>query len=882
MDDKYNSDTKHASESQLTAHIEQRHSPQQPLVTVNPFSSSASVGSYPRELQYRAPSSREQPLRSTNAGTTGATSQLPDGDYFIEKSQFATDLLTNNAEQTTPSGMPPAFSGQQSQPSRTFNHSHRPSLVSGIFKLMALSQHHQHSLTQANGQPHNSEDSAQQKPQSPQLPIPHKLRALHHYNSSMTSLMSQNKPIPASDNAANAEPIAASPAINRSNSSSSRVTRASSQAQALKGETKVSGMARRESVFRESPAFDSNTGSLAAAALQRTRVISATFSSSSREGRHAHPNSRSPSKSYFGALSRKSSIVRPGARHPRLASDKATLGKRNVAEPLESGNKGSTTEIQAQEAKVQQGVRATVGPLETREDPAIPETRVNPFSYPPGNRSEKTPSTSADDLALGDECKLYVGDDDSIARMRNYGSLYDLQTAIQLDVQETLNRQDFLVRLCKAFWMFGSPSYRLVSYMNACSQALDVEASFACFPAMLIISFGDLETHTSETHIIKCAQGYDLDRLQDIAVLAVKVCNDYFRANALRSGSTTTLNEVNLNKKLLSVNIGKADTGEAPISVLEAMDTLHDIAHRPSCYSQRTQIIQLILTGVFLSLNGYGGYWQAMLIAFGEGCIVASLVYLTSRMEQYTNLLEISASVIIGFLAQVLSYHIHGVCFWTVALSGIVNLLPGLGIVLSVTELAARNMVIGTTRLFYSLIVCGMLGFGIMIGSRIAWWVPQSNATATNVCLALPSYGQWLFYPAVCICFAISLKTRPKHLIPALVVGILSYTVWKLASVYIGDSGLATAMSAFSIGLLAHLYTKLSNTIALAVALPALIYLLPGSLALRGFAAILIDGSANALTLSLSVLETAISITAGLFVANMIVMPMSDPAHISI
>lgn len=48
----------------------------------------------------------------------------------------------------------------------------------------------------------------------------------------------------------------------------------------------------------------------------------------------------------------------------------------------------------------------------------------------------------------------------------------------------------------------GAPSHRLESQLSATARVLEIDAQFVHLPAIVIATFGDYETRTSETHFV--------------------------------------------------------------------------------------------------------------------------------------------------------------------------------------------------------------------------------------------------------------------------------------------------------------------------------------------------------------------------------------------
>jgi hypothetical protein len=80
-------------------------------------------------------------------------------------------------------------------------------------------------------------------------------------------------------------------------------------------------------------------------------------------------------------------------------------------------------------------------------------------------------------------------------------------------VAAILARQQFLMKLARALMMFGSPSHRLETQLQATARVLELNAQVVYLPGTMLLSFGDDATHTSETKFLKQATGLDLGKL---------------------------------------------------------------------------------------------------------------------------------------------------------------------------------------------------------------------------------------------------------------------------------------------------------------------------------------------------------------------------------
>lgn len=97
---------------------------------------------------------------------------------------------------------------------------------------------------------------------------------------------------------------------------------------------------------------------------------------------------------------------------------------------------------------------------------------------------------------------------------------------ITIHIAETLSRQKYLLRLCRALMSYGAPTHRLEEYMKMSSRVLEIDAQFLYIPGCMIVSFDDSSTHTTEVKLVRSAQGVDLGKLKDVHEIYKEVVHD--------------------------------------------------------------------------------------------------------------------------------------------------------------------------------------------------------------------------------------------------------------------------------------------------------------------------------------------------------------------
>jgi len=88
------------------------------------------------------------------------------------------------------------------------------------------------------------------------------------------------------------------------------------------------------------------------------------------------------------------------------------------------------------------------------------------------------------------------------------------------------NRHLFLLTLSQALIKFGAPSHRVEAQLIASASILDVDGEFIQLPNIIVCSFYDDETKTSETHFVKASGRIWLGSLQRVHDIYREVVHD--------------------------------------------------------------------------------------------------------------------------------------------------------------------------------------------------------------------------------------------------------------------------------------------------------------------------------------------------------------------
>lgn len=136
---------------------------------------------------------------------------------------------------------------------------------------------------------------------------------------------------------------------------------------------------------------------------------------------------------------------------------------------------------------------------------------------------------------------------------------------ITIHIAETLSRQKYLLKLCRALMSYGAPTHRLEEYMKMSARVLEIDGQFLYIPGCMIISFDDASTHTTEVKLVKSAQGVNLGKLKDVHEIYKEVVHDVIGVEEATQRLETIIHaKQKHNKWLLVIVYGLASAAVAP------------------------------------------------------------------------------------------------------------------------------------------------------------------------------------------------------------------------------------------------------------------------------------------------------------------------------
>lgn len=430
------------------------------------------------------------------------------------------------------------------------------------------------------------------------------------------------------------------------------------------------------------------------------------------------------------------------------------------------------------------------------------------------------------------------------------------QARITVHIADILQRQRFVLRMCKALMLYGAPTHRLEEYLTMTARVLEIDGQFIYFPGCMIVSFGDATTRTSEVQLVRCPQGLNLYKLHRVHRIYKQVIHDL-------------------------------------VGVEEASNDLDDLLSSKPAFPPWLCVLIYAFSSAMVTPFAFGGGWVNLPVSFLIGLCVGSLQFLIApRSNLYSNVFEVTAAIVVAFVGRALG-SISGshICFSAVVQGSLALILPGYIILCGSLELQSRNLVAGAVRMFYAIIYSLFLGFGITLGAALYGWIDKNATSETTCAEQISPWYRFIFVPFFTIGLCLINQAKWFQLPVMLFISCAGYVVNFFASKHFQNSTEFTAaMGAFVIGVLGNLYSRIWKGLAVSAMLPAIFVQVPSGIASQ---ASLLAGvqSANQLTTNstsgaatapaegsslsfgVTMVQVAIGISVGLFASTIFVYP---------
>lgn len=389
-------------------------------------------------------------------------------------------------------------------------------------------------------------------------------------------------------------------------------------------------------------------------------------------------------------------------------------------------------------------------------------------------------------------------------------------------------RAAFVLALGRALHSSGETANRLEDLLEQVSRRFGIQAQFFITPTSIFAAFGPEDQQ--RTHLIRTEPASpDLGQLARLDTVVVRVLR-----GELEPG-----------------------TGLAEIRLLQSSPK-PSAAFRISGYALASACAARVL----------GGGLREVLVSGGVGLVIGLLSRLAEQREGVRGLFEALASFAGALLVGVIAHLIGGLAPLITALASLIVLVPGMSLTNAVAELTTRHLSSGTARLMSAFMVFIAMGFGAALAAQLVLVVLGPPPAATVV--PLPAWTEWLAIVAASMAFGLLLRASPRDFGWILLACLIGFAAARLSSQLLGPE-LGTFMGALAVGMASSLLARWADKPVAITEVPGILILVPGSIGFRSISAMLEKEIVSGVETAFRVLMIAMSLVAGLLVANLLV-----------
>ena len=391
----------------------------------------------------------------------------------------------------------------------------------------------------------------------------------------------------------------------------------------------------------------------------------------------------------------------------------------------------------------------------------------------------------------------------------------------------------FCLELGRAFQAYGIPAHRFEDALARVCARLGLDGQFFGLPTAFFASLGQGDHHW--TFFQRSPSGEtNLEKLSDLQ-------------------ETTDA--------LIEGRIGAPEARDRVRGILSAPDRWGPWLTVP-CFG----------LGSAPAAMFFGGGWREMALTALLGALVGSEVLLLGRRPGLARLVPAVAGVLVGFLAVAAAWRFPHVSPQILTVAGLIVLVPGLRLVVSMNELATGNLVAGTARLVDTAMIFLSLGFGVALGQRLA--APLMDRALQGTPLPLPGWTVLPILALAAAAFVVIFKARARDLPWIFAACALAFYGSRQGAALLGPQ-FGVGLGAFALGLGSNLFTRITRRPSVVTLLPGLMVLVPGGLGFKGLEFIIQKQLVVGLDTAFQALFVAIALLTGLLLAQATVQPRS-------
>ncbi|MEN9302371.1 MAG: hypothetical protein RL264_800 [Bacteroidota bacterium] len=387
----------------------------------------------------------------------------------------------------------------------------------------------------------------------------------------------------------------------------------------------------------------------------------------------------------------------------------------------------------------------------------------------------------------------------------------------------------FIVALAETLHKNGLPAHRLENTMQQICRSLGKDVEFSVTPELLLISFSEGENNGV---VMRKFSGTDL-HIEKMVLLHRLINN--------------CLND--------------------PFTIQEAQTELARINQLPNRYSGWMDTLAIgISTSSAACL--FGGSYPEILVSACIGLVIGLLFQSLRFFPNLGKLTVLFAAAFALFFARWMMQSLGVYSVEIATITGLILLIPGFTLSLSITELANGHAQSGTVRFSGAIVTFIMIGVGIGLGNYFAGMLP--NVVVKNEWSPSPgwlSYIALLFVPAG---FLVLFRARlSSYFLMLVACGIAYFSMQFYGQFELGP--LTVFLASLTLGAITNLTGSFIKTPVTLMLVPGIILLVPGSIGFKSIEMLMNADTLNGLEGAFQTLVSAVSLTVGLLFANMLI-----------
>lgn len=326
-----------------------------------------------------------------------------------------------------------------------------------------------------------------------------------------------------------------------------------------------------------------------------------------------------------------------------------------------------------------------------------------------------------------------------------------------------------------------------------------------------------------------------------------------------------TRNETNLTK-LVEAEALADSVIRGTLDVHHALDELARLSTRAPAFGPSLQVGAYGAAAMGMSAV-FGGGWREALLGALVGLGVGLAVQALRHRNGHEDLTALVGGLLSSLGGSLLGKMVPAASHPILILCGIIVLVPGLGLLVSMQELGTGNLVAGTSRLVGTGFVLLLLAFGVAIGQRLGgdWF-----AGPPAVPVALP---WWTLAPAVALValgFLVVFQGSLRDYLWTFAASALAYVSARLTTLMLGPE-VGAGAAALVLGAVCNYYSVRTRRPGAVLLLPSLMLVLPGSVGFRGLLMAMHDRTIEGLQSGFQAILVTVALMMGLLLANVLV-----------